>query len=155
MAETHVLSALIAKRSELAGKIEFVQTELRQLIIDIDNLDATIRLFDPQIDLVAIKPKPLPARNTAFRGEVARIVLATLRKADGPLPLHEITMHVVVGRSLNPADKPLLRVLSKRVGACLRHYRGLGLVQSVDGPARAILWQAAKGTEKVLPKRLC
>jgi hypothetical protein len=123
MAETHVLSGLMTKRAELAGRVEFVQTELRQLIIDLDNLDATIRLFDPEIDLVAIKPKPLPARNTAFRGEVARIVLSTLRKADKPLPLHEITMHVMVGRSLNAADKPLLKVLSKRVGACRRHYR--------------------------------
>jgi hypothetical protein len=144
MAETHVLSGLMAKRAELAGKVEFVQTELRQLIIDLDNLDATIRLFDPEIDLVAIKPKPLPARNTAFRGEVARIVLGTLRKADKPLPLHEITMHVMVGRSLNATDKPLLRVLSKRVGACLRHYRQAGLVKSIDGPSRSILWQVKR-----------
>jgi len=144
MAETHVLSGLMAKRAELAGKVEFVQTELRQLIIDLDNLDATIRLFNPEIDLVAIKPKPLPARNTAFRGEVARIVLGTLRKADKPLPLHEITMHVMVGRSLNATDKPLLRVLSKRVGACLRHYRQAGLVKSIDGPSRSILWQVKR-----------
>ncbi|SRR6266487_4555631 len=144
MAETHVLSGLMAKRAELAGKVEFVQTELRQLIIDLDNLDATIRLFNPEIDLVAIKPKPLPARNTAFRGEVARIVLGTLRKADKLLPLHEITMHVMVGRSLNATDKPLLRVLSKRVGACLRHYRQAGLVKSIDGPSRSILWQVKR-----------
>jgi len=35
-------------------------------------------LFDPEIDLLEIKPKPLPARNQAFRGEVSRIVLGTL-----------------------------------------------------------------------------
>jgi hypothetical protein len=69
MAETHVLSALLDKRAELAGKIEFVQTELRQLIIDLDNLDATIRLFDPEIDLEAIKPKPLPAKCCLSRGD--------------------------------------------------------------------------------------
>src|SRR5258708_39933663 len=92
MAETHVLSALIEKRAQLAGKIEFVQMELRQAIIDLDNLDATIRLFDPDIDLEQIKPKPLPARNTAFRGEVSRIVLTALRKATKPLPTIEITL---------------------------------------------------------------
>ena len=51
-------------------------------------LDATIRLFNPGVDLVEIKPKPLPARNQAFRGEVSRIVLGTLRKAEKSLPTH-------------------------------------------------------------------
>lgn len=144
MVKSHVVSGLIAKRSELAGKIEFTQTELRKLIIDLDNLDATIRLFDPEIDLVEIKPKPLPARNTAFRGEVARIVLGCLRKSDKPLPLHEITLQVMVGRSLNASDKPLLRVLSKRVGACLRHNRTKGLVRSVAGPSGSTFWEIVR-----------
>jgi hypothetical protein len=113
------------------------------MIIDLDSLDATIRLFNPEIDLAQIKPKPLPACNTAFPGEVARIVLGTLRKANKPLPLHEITMHVMVGRSLNADDKPLLKVLSKCVGACLSHYRQAGAVKSIDGPGRSILWQIA------------
>lgn len=144
MAETHVLSALIAKRAELAGKIEFVQSELRQAIIDLDNLDATIRLFDPNIDLEEIKPKPLPARNTVFRGEVSRIVLTGLRKAQRPLPTHEVTLQVMVARSLSAADKPLLRVLTKRVGACLRGHREKGLVRSMDGPGRSVLWEIVR-----------
>jgi hypothetical protein len=123
------------------GKIEFAQAELRQLLIDLDSLDATIRLFDPEIDLVEIKPKPIPARNQAFRGEVSRIVLGTLRKAGKPLPNHEVTLHVMTSRSLNTADKPLLRILSKRVGAALRHYRKLGLIRSIDGPNRTRLWE--------------
>jgi hypothetical protein len=52
MADPHVLTGLIAKRAEIAGQIEYVQTTLRQLIIDPDNLDATIRIFRPVIDLV-------------------------------------------------------------------------------------------------------
>jgi hypothetical protein len=138
---SHVLSGLIAKRAELAGKIEFTQTELRNLVIALDNLDATIRLFDPEIDLDDIKPKPLPARNQAFRGELSRVVLSTLRKAGKPLPAQELALHVMAGRGLNAADRPLLRVMTKRVAACLRNYRGKGLVRSVDGPKRSILWE--------------
>jgi hypothetical protein len=144
MKNEHVLSGLIAERAELSGKIEFAQAELRQMLIDLDSLDATIRLFDPDIDLVEIKPKPIPARNQAFRGEVSRIVLGTLRKAGKPLPNHEITLHVMASRSLNTADKPLLRTLSKRVGAALRHYRKLGLIRSIDGPNRTRLWEIIK-----------
>jgi hypothetical protein len=39
MAEPHVLTGLIAKRAEIAGKIEHLQ-ELRQLVIDLDHIDA-------------------------------------------------------------------------------------------------------------------
>jgi hypothetical protein len=141
MKNEHVLSGLLAKRAELAGKIETVQTELRQLIIDLDSLDATIRLFDPEIDLEQIRPKPLPARNQAFRGELARVVLGTLRKAGRPLPTHEIALHVMASRMLNTADKPLLRVMGKRVGAALRYHRIKGLIRSVPGPNRSILWE--------------
>jgi hypothetical protein len=144
MKNEHVLSGLLTKRAELAAKIETVQTELRQLSIDLDSLDATIRLFDPEIDLEAVKPKPLPARNPAFRGEIARVVLGTLRKAGKPLPTHEIALHVMASRSLNTADKPLLRVMGKRVGSALRYHRGKGLVRSLAGPNRTILWEIAK-----------
>jgi hypothetical protein len=37
--------------------------------------------------------------------------------------------------------KPLLRVIHKRVGACLRNYRGKGLVRASDGPGRTVLWE--------------
>ncbi len=60
MAEPHVVTALVAKRAEITGRIEHTQTSLRQLIIDLDNLDATLRLFKPDIDLEEIRPKPLP-----------------------------------------------------------------------------------------------
>jgi hypothetical protein len=37
MAEPHVLTGLIAKRSEIAGQIEHTQDKLRQLVIDLDH----------------------------------------------------------------------------------------------------------------------
>ena len=77
MADPHVLTSLIAKRAELAGQLEHHQTMVRQLLIDLDSVDATIRLFKPDIDLEEIRPKPLPPRHAAYKGEVARIVLGT------------------------------------------------------------------------------
>ena len=62
-----VLSGLIRKRAEVAGGLEAAQQRVRQLIIDIDNVDATIRLFAPDIDLEEIRPKPLPPRHAAFK----------------------------------------------------------------------------------------
>jgi hypothetical protein len=144
MVANHTVSGLLAKRAELAGKIEHLQQALRQAIIDLDSLDSTIRMFEPDIDLEQIRPKPLPVRSPAFRGEVSRVVLSTLRKASKPLPTHEITLAVMAARTLNSADKPLLRTLSKRVGACLRMHRQSGLVRSIDGPNRTMLWEIVR-----------
>lgn len=51
MENEHVLSGLIRKRAETAGLLDATQMQVRQLILDVDNLDATIRMFNPDIDL--------------------------------------------------------------------------------------------------------
>jgi hypothetical protein len=51
MADPHVLTGLIAKRAELAGLLEHHQATVRQLLIDLDAVDATIRMFKPDFDL--------------------------------------------------------------------------------------------------------
>jgi hypothetical protein len=77
MAEPHVLTGLIAKRSEIAGQIEHTQDKLRQLVIDLDHIDAAIHIFDPTIELVEIKARPVPPKHQAFKGEkVSRLHVA-------------------------------------------------------------------------------
>lgn len=142
MENEHVISGLIRKRAELAGQIEHAQTTLRQLIIDLDNLDATIRLFQPDIDLTEVKPKPLPPRHAAFKGEVSRIVFAALRQS-GPMTSQQLAQYVMAERGLNTADKRLVKTVGKRVGSCLRHHRKTGLVRSVRGQGQFVLWEIA------------
>jgi hypothetical protein len=54
MAESPVLSGLVAKRGELAGEVEHCRRELHRLADELGRLDATIRLFDPAFDLGGI-----------------------------------------------------------------------------------------------------
>ena len=140
MKNEHVLSGLIAKRAELAGQIETLQRDMRDLVAAISHVDAAIRLFDPNADLEDIKPK-LPPRNQAFKGEVSRLVLNALRKSDKPFPVSDLTLIVAAGRGINPDDKPFMRVLSRRVGACLRNLRKKNLVK-ITRPAKSLgLWK--------------
>ena len=44
MADPHVLTGLMAKCAEIAGKIEHLQDQLRQLVIDLDHIDASIHM---------------------------------------------------------------------------------------------------------------
>lgn len=42
-------------------------------------------------------------------------------------------MHVMAERGMNSADKGLVKTVTKRVGASLRHHRSRGLMRSVGG----------------------
>jgi hypothetical protein len=140
----NTVSALIRKRAEIAGQIEHAQTTLRQLIIDLDNLDHTIRLFRPDIDLEEIRPKPLPPRNQAFRGEVSRLILGALRQSRAPLTTQDLARHVMAEQGLNTADKRQVRTVGKRVGSSKRHLRSRGLVRSERGSGQCSIWTIAQ-----------
>jgi len=75
---------------------------------------------------------------------MSRIVLNALRKARKPLPGDEIALLFMASRSLATEDTPLLRVIHKRVGACLRNYRSKGVVRALDGPGGRVLWEIVR-----------
>lgn len=140
MKNEHVLSGLIAKRSEIAGQIERLQLEIRQLVVALDHVDASIRIFDPDADLEDVKSR-LPPRHMAFKGEVSRILLNTLRKAPAPMPVSELAAIVLSERGLSLDDKPFFVVLKRRVDACLRTLRKKGLVKMTRPPGSLGLWE--------------
>ena len=138
-----VLSGLIKKRAAISGEIEHAQTMLRQLIIDLDNIDATIRLFDPEAKLDDIKPKPFPPRHAAYRGEVSRTILSALRQSNGPLTAAQLAQMLMAERGMNTADRRNVKLIGKRVGSSLRTMRASGLVRSIDPEKRGqfLLWE--------------
>jgi hypothetical protein len=144
MTHEHTISGLVTKRAEIAGKLEHHQAITRQLFIDLDAIDQAIRMFAPDMELSEIRPKPLPPRHAAYKGEVARIVLGTLREAKRACSTQELTMHVMAERGMNTADKRLVKTVSKRVGACLRHHRLKGLIKSGKGLGAHITWEIAR-----------
>lgn len=56
----------MATRAELAGRIEATQHTLQELVMELDHIDALLRIFDPDIDLSDIRPKLIPAAHRAF-----------------------------------------------------------------------------------------
>lgn len=136
----NVLHALVRKRAEIAGQIEHNQLALRRLIAELDHLDATIRIFEPSIDVGRIASKPVPPRHAAFKGEVTRIVLKMLREAQGPLTSRDIARQLMTERGLDNNDKELSVLMVKRVCACLRKHRLNGTIQTVPVEGRLQGW---------------
>lgn len=144
MADPHVLTALRAKRGELAGLIDGLQDQLREAMIAVDHVDCTLRLFAPDIDLDEIKPKPLPPRHHAFKGQVTRAILAMLR-AEGAMDAKAITIRLMAERELNVNDKVLAKAMQKRISAALRNLRDRQLATSSQGSGGLLLWRVRKG----------
>ena len=142
MADLHVVTALRSKRAELAGQIDALQDQLREAMIAVDHVDSTLRLFVPDIDLDEIKPKPLPPRHHAFKGQVTRSILAMLRK-EGAMDAKAITLRLMAERELNLNDKVLVKAMQKRIGAALRNLRERTLVRSDQTSGGMLLWKLA------------
>lgn len=143
MADPHVVTALRSKRAELAGLIDALQDQLRQAMIDVDHVDCTLRLFDPDVDLDEIRPKPLPPRHHAFKGQVTRAILAMLRN-EGALDAKAITIRLMAERDLNVNDKTLTKAMHKRIGAALRNLRDRQLVASSQGAGGLLTWSVRR-----------
>lgn len=144
MDRPNTVSALKSMRGEIAGRVDALQDQLRQALIDLDHVDCTILLFDPDADLEEIKPKPMPPRHHAFKGQVTRAILEMLRKAGTPLDGQVITRRLMEERELNLADKRLVRTIQKRVGAALRNMRERGLaVSSAPVKGGLLAWTIA------------
>jgi len=138
----HVVTALIAKRAELAGRIEHLQEELRQAVIDLGNVEATLRIFAPDVEIPNLAPRQVPPALPPMRGDTTRIVLSAIHAAERPSTINELTEVVMRARGLDVENVTLFRVMSKRVGACLRNLKNeRGVLRSMPGPGQQHLWQ--------------
>jgi hypothetical protein len=69
-----VFSGLIRKRQEISAELDAAQFHVRQLVIGIDALDATLRLFKPDVDLDVVWVRPILRRHEALLGDAIRLV---------------------------------------------------------------------------------
>ena len=145
----HVATALIEKRRELAGKIEDLQRQLKIAVCDLDHVEASLRLFVPDIDLTEFGPRLVPPPHAAFKGEVTRIVLGTLREAGRPMNTRDVTEVVMRERGLPWNDLVMRRVILQRVGACLNSWKRKGVVKPSPGPGQMLNWELADATQPV------
>lgn len=125
----NTVAGLIEKHREIAGQIEARRRELDRLVADLEAVEHTIRLFDPDAQLG--RAKPLPSPHAAFKGEMRRDVMAALRAAKEPLTSLDIARQVITARKL-PNDAKSVTMFRKRVGAALWKLRAKGWVQEVS-----------------------
>ncbi len=140
MAESHVVSGLVQKRAELAGQIDHHRGEMERLLDAIDQLDATIRLFDPGYSISRIRSKRYRPRQRFFHsGECQRLVLEIFRDADSPLSTRHIAESLLQRKGLE-ATPALIERMQKNALAVVRRMETKGIVQEVGTEGTGKTW---------------
>ena len=116
------------------------QDVLQTHLANLDHLTAAILLFDPDADLSGQTPKRAPSPHRAFKGEMKRHVLQSLRTAQAPITSLEIARTFIEGRGL---DHDGVVVVRKRVGACLWKLSDTGIAVSVPLEGEYKGWRLA------------
>lgn len=143
-----VVAGLVKRRATLAHDIEETHDRLRQMVIDLENLDSTLVQFAPELEVETIKPRAFrPPKDWSKRGEMMRLIISVLRRATEPLTTRDIAFELVVERALDRSDQRLIRLMTKRVGVALRYQRDAGRVKSILGPGQYNLWLLVRNAE--------
>ena len=114
MAELHVIGALREKRSELGGVIQQLEQRLEQHRAALVHLDATMRLFDPDIRPQEIRPSRPRAHSAWFRpGECLRLIYDELRNASQPVTTRELATRIMRTKALSTDDDRQRELIQK------------------------------------------
>jgi len=141
MAESHVVSALVNKRAEIAGMITRTEQQLGQFRADLVHLDATIRLFAPEMEPKTIPAKRIRQSDLWFeQGELSRRVLDALLRAGEPIRAPNLVRAVMIDKGLDPADRPSFVRVQWKVRDTLNRLNKRGLLAS-DGAGHGVLWR--------------
>lgn len=124
MAETHVISGLVSKRSELAGLLSHYRKEISKISEELSHIDHTIKIFNPEYDLRAIRTKQYRKKNKFFKnGEGNRLVLEILRDSKDSISTSEITQEAIKRKPFNLKDDQVKALQSNIVTLLNRQYK--------------------------------
>lgn len=139
MAKSMVVSGLVSKRSELVSMLEHYVQEVDRLDAELKHLDATIKLFAPEIDLRTLPIKRFVEANKIFRqGESNRLMLEVLREAGGKLNTQEIAQRIAEKKKL---DESKVKGIRDTILDTLRRAEKKGIVRPIGKEGMAFLWE--------------
>lgn len=135
VARPNTLSGLRAKHAELVRYRDHLEADIRAVMVDIDHLEAAIRIFDPEDTPEA--RRRYAAMHRAPKGQSTRFVLGKLREASGPLTSRQLADMWCKDRGLVAKDSTV-SMLRKRIGATLKALHNKGLVRQ-DGHVHGLI----------------
>jgi hypothetical protein len=118
----HVVTALRAKRAEISGHVHDLERKLARHRASLAAIDATVRLYAPELDPDSIPPERTCRRTRYFaKGELSRRIPTVLRQADGtPMTTAAITSAIVADKGFPIGEGALSEAMADMVLTVLR-----------------------------------
>ncbi|MCT7563638.1 hypothetical protein N5U23_06350 [Aliarcobacter butzleri] len=142
MADTHVISALVKKRAELRGDIIHYKQLIATLDKDLQTIDATIKIFEPDYKFGSEKVVNKHTRNRFFNnGEAKVLVLEILKNSEVPISTDKISDIIAVNRGLSFENKTDKSNFQKSILLALNTCLSNNLVEKVSKDGLSIIWK--------------
>lgn len=140
MAELHVISALVSKRSETLGEIEHHEALIRKHKENLRTIDKTIHIFDKNYDLRTIKSKKIH-RNRYFEGGEAKVlILDTLRELNEPIKTDKLS-NIIASKKGLILDSFQQKTFNKSIIGVLSTLEKSDLIERTGKDGLVIIWQ--------------
>jgi hypothetical protein len=106
---TYAIPALKEKRARISGEIDSLQKRILRLVEDLNSLDQTIAMFDPDYRVGSIRPIRPNRRAHLFKmGQLGRIILSAMRTAKAPMYTAEVITAVCLAMGEDKANEHLI-----------------------------------------------
>jgi hypothetical protein len=140
MMNSHIIAALLKKRRAIAGEIVQLQKQVAALGDDLVHLEATIRVFQPDIELPALKPLRIQHRHRHFKGGfLTRLVLDYIREHPGePITVDALMPAAIRDRQLSKHELSRLRIT---VYQTLHRVEKRGDIERIESDGRIVGWR--------------
>ena len=141
MADTHVISALSTKRGEILGSIKHYKQIISSLDKDLANIDATIKIFEPDYKFGSEKIVNKHRNRFFNNGEAKVLVLEVLKSSNLPLSTDKISEIIAVNRNLSFENKTDKSNFQKSILLALNTCLSNNLVEKVSKDGLSIVWK--------------
>ena len=141
MAESHVISALVKKRSELLGNIEYYEQIIKESEENLHTIDKAILIFDDSYNLLSVKPIN-KHRNKFFKtGEAKVLILDTLRELGVPTKTDDLSKLIVNKKEIILRTAEQERSFNKSIINVLGTLERNDLVERIGKEGLTIIWK--------------
>lgn len=141
MADTHVISALSSKRGEILGSIKHYEQIIASLDKDLANIDATIKIFEPDYKFGSEKIVNKHRNKFFNNGEAKVLVLEVLKNSDIPVSTDKISDIIVTNKNLSFENKTDKSNFQKSVLLALNTCLSNNIVEKVSKDGLSIVWK--------------
>ena len=141
MADSHVISALSTKRGEILGSIKHCKQIISSLDQDLANIDATIKIFEPDYKFGSEKVVNKHRNRFFNNGEAKVLVLEVLKSNKLPLSTDKIADIIATNKNLSFENKTDKSNFQKSILLALNTCLSNNLVQKVSKDGLSIVWK--------------